>query len=115
MSKNPFEEFGKEFKRAMEHHAELLREEMERARKQVQAAMEQARADVERARSEFEEMMAEARRHMGERRDWSSPDSWTPSRKRKPPRRKPRGGEPAPVKPKPKPKPLVDGAEAPID
>jgi hypothetical protein len=30
-------------------------------------------------------------------------------------RRKPGGGEFAPVRPRPKPTPLVDGAEAPID
>jgi hypothetical protein len=113
MSDNPFDEFGKEFRRAM--HARIMGEQMERAREQMHAAMEKAREDMERARAEFEEMMAEARRQMGEPRDWAKPDAWTPARKRKPPRRKPRGGEPAPVKPKPKPKPLVDGAEAPIE
>src|SRR5689334_8038224 len=38
MPQNPFEEFGKEFRRAMEEHAALMRKEMKRARKQMLAA-----------------------------------------------------------------------------
>lgn len=113
MPDNPFEDFGEEFRRAMEAHARIMREQMERARKQMHAAMQQAHEDFERARAEFEEMMAQARRDMAA--GWSARDDGKSAPKRRRPPRRPRGGEPAPVKPRPKPKPLVDGAEAPIE
>ena len=50
MPDNPFEDFGEEFRRAMEAHARIMREQMERARKQMHAAMQQAHEDFERAR-----------------------------------------------------------------
>jgi exonuclease VII small subunit len=108
---DPFEEAGKEFRRAMEQHARHMREEMDRAREEMRKAMNQCRADL--ARAEFERQMEEARAHFNPR-DGGWPD-WMPSRKQRRPRRKPPGGEPAPVKPRPNPKPLVDGAEAPIE
>ena len=115
MSEDPFESAARELKRALQEHARAMREEMERAREQMRAAMERLHADMDRARAEFEETMAEARRQMGGPRNWNRPDDWMPSRSRRGPPRKPRGGEPAPVEPRPKPTPLVDGAEAPLD
>ena len=109
---DPFDEAGKEFRRAMDQHARRMREEMDRAREEMRTAMDQCRADIEDARAEFERQMEDARAYFNPR-DGGWPD-WMPSRKRRP-RRKPPGGEPAPVKPRPNPKPLVDGAEAPIE
>jgi hypothetical protein len=90
-----------------------MREEMHRAREEMRNAMDQARAAMEEARAEFARQIEEARAHFN-LRDGGWPD-WMPSRKRRRPRGKPPGGEPAPVKPRPNPKPLVDGAEAPIE
>jgi hypothetical protein len=98
----------------MHNYGQRLAEEIERAREQMNAAIERRRLDAHRERAEFEEMMAEFKRAGGPR-DWSLPESWTPGRKRRRPPRKPRGGEPAPVKPRPNPMPLTDGAEAPLD
>jgi hypothetical protein len=114
--KSLFEKAHWEFKRAMEAHARRLHAEMERARDQIHAAMEQARADMDRERIQFEELLKEVRRQSEGSRDWSRPEDWvSPPKRRRRPRRKPPGGEPAPVKPRPNPTPLVDGAEAPIE
>jgi hypothetical protein len=110
---DPFDEASREFRRAMEQHARRMREEMDRAREEMRNAMDRARAEKEEARAEFERQMEQTRAHFNPR-DGGWPD-WMPSRKRRGPRRRRPGGEPAPVKPRPNPKPLVDGAEAPIE
>lgn len=115
MAEDPFKSIGEELKRAMEEHAALFREEMERVREHMQTAMERMKADMVRARTEFEQRMNDARRD-AEASGWSTPDDYLPPRKRsRRPPRKPRGGEPAPVKPRPNPTPLTDGAEVPIE
>ena len=120
MAKNAFESAAEEFRRAMQDHARVMRKELDRAREEIRSAMDRARAEIERARAEFERQMGEAREHMTDMK--SRPFDFDdllrprgPSSKRRRPPRKPRGGEPAPVKPRPNPTPLVDGAEAPLD
>ena len=115
MADDFFERAGRKFKRAIEEHARRLRAEMERAREQMQATMDRARADMERERADFEDLMKEVRRQAHGSRDWSRPEAWAPPKRRRRPPRRPRGGEPAPVKPRPNPTPLTDGAEAPIE
>ena len=46
MSDNPFEELGKEFRRAMQERARIMREQMERARAQMHAAMDRGRGKI---------------------------------------------------------------------
>ena len=94
-----------EFRHAMEHAREAMRIAFDAARMEMDHAREQLHAEIE-----------EARRQM----DWAREESYRGAHRRQGrksggPRRKPRGGEPAPVKPKPNPTPLTDGAEAPIE
>ncbi|HEX5257673.1 MAG TPA: hypothetical protein VFW35_02700 [Sphingomicrobium sp.] len=119
MAENPFENIGREFRQAIEDHAGLFREEMERIREQMHGAMEQMKVEMERVGGELQRAMKEFHGDAPSPPDWFGDrvkaDRASRSSGRKRPRRKPPGGEPAPVKPRPKPKPLVDGAEAPIE
>ena len=130
VAQDPFEAFGREFKRAMEEHGRQLNEEMKRVHEQMHSAMQRMKEEMDRAGAELQRAMrdfhrersnytnssevsyqAGMRAHAADRtsrRDRSSS-------KRKRPPRKPRGSVPAPVKPSPKPTPLMDGAEAPIE
>jgi hypothetical protein len=116
---SPFEGIARELKRAMEEHAKLFREEMERVREQMHGAMEQMKEEMERAGGELHRAMEGLRSNAPDMPGWivepAKPGRSRASSKRKRPRRKPPGGEAAPVKPRPKPMPLKDGAEAPVD
>ena len=115
MPPDPFECALRSLHRALEGHHHLLGRELDRVRREMESTMDRARRLVEDEQAGFIAMMEEARRRMG-RSDWSDPDKWTtPRKRRRRPPRKPRGTEPAPVKPRPKPTPLMDGAEAPIE
>lgn len=107
----------REFRRSIKAHKRILKEQIDRARREMLDAMKEARAEADRARTEFEGMMAMARKHAKLHPDWPRPEDFLklPKNPKRRGRRRPGGGEPAPVKPRPKPKPLVDGAEAPID
>ena len=115
MSKDPFEEARKEFDRAREEH----RLDMERARQAMSDAVAQARAEMDAARVEFMKAIEEARRHIEAARERMQGEMYRRASGQEPRRRKPRrrrpGGEPAPVMPRPNPSPLQDGAEAPIE
>ena len=123
MADNPFESFGREFRRAMEEHGKLLNEEMKRIQAQMQSPMEELKAVIGRVGAELQRAMEEFHRRHPNPGDWldAGPGVAPLSRKatgptkKKRPRRKPPGTASAPVKPRPKPKPLVDGAEAPIE
>lgn len=125
MAQNPFEIFGREFRRAMEEHGDLLHEQMKRVREELESAMEQMRDEMERVGAEIQRAMDEFHQehfHVDPFEPAMKPARpKQPRRKAKPvakkrrPRRKPPGAATAPVKPKPKPTPLMDGAEAPVE
>ena len=119
MPESPFEGIARELKRAMGEHAQLFRQEMERIRQQMDGAMGQMKEEMERARGELHRAMEGLRYKAPDLPGWVDeplkPGRSRASSKRKRPRRKPPGGEMAPVKPRPKPTPLKDGAEAPVD
>ena len=101
------------------HRAEIERQraELERARKELDERMARLRAEMEPARQEFERMAGQGVEALNAARKFRERFGEWPQlkgRKRRP-RRRPPGSEPAPVKPRPKPTPLVDGAEAPIE
>jgi hypothetical protein len=120
---NPFESFGREFRRAMEEHGKLLDEEMKRIQAQMQSPMKELKAVMERVGAELQQAMEEFHRRQSDPGDWLDAGAGvaplsrkaTVPPKKKRPRRKPPGTASVPVKPRPKPKPLMDGAEAPIE
>jgi hypothetical protein len=114
----------REFERMLQRHrAAIDREvaEKEKKRDRLNADFAKLRAEMAAARREYHEAVKrgpEAALKVGRAyRDrfggWPEVDSAKNRRRR--PRRKPPGGEPAPVKPRPNPTPLTDGAEAPIE
>ena len=111
MPPDPFERALRSLHRALEGRHHLLGRELDRVRREMESTMDRARRLVEDEQAEFIAMMEEARRRM--QADWPGLSTSPRKRPRRRPR-KPRGGEPAPVKPRPKPLPLMDGAEAPI-
>jgi hypothetical protein len=116
VAEHPYERIERELRRAFEKHARRLAADLGRASEHLRAHLDQATSDLARIRRQHARMIEDVRRQPGDRRDWTSAEAWTrwPKGPRKP-RRKPPGGEPAPVKPRPNPTPLVGGAEAPLD
>jgi hypothetical protein len=125
VAQNPFEIFGREFRRAMEEHGDLLHEQMNRIRGELESAMERMRDEMERVGVEIQRAMDEFHQEHFHSdpldRPMKQARAARPRRKEKAvvkkrrPRRKPPGAATAPVKPKPKPTPLKDGAEAPVE
>jgi predicted phage gp36 major capsid-like protein len=120
VAQNRFEEFGREFKRAMEEHGRRLNEEMKPIHEEMRPAIERMEEEMERLGAELNEALREFREQDEAARASASDDGrraklWGKSAANKRPRRKTRAGETAPVIPRPKPTPLMDGAEAPIE
>ena len=119
---NPFESFGREFRRAMEEHGQLLNEEMKRVQAQIQSPMEELKAAMGLVGAELQRAMEELHRRHPNPGDSLDAGVGVAPLSRRPgyrPERSGHGASPGtasvPVKPRPKPKPLVDRAEAPIE
>jgi hypothetical protein len=67
---NRFEFFGREFKRAMEEHGQLLNEELKRVSEQMRWAMEPMRAEMERVGAELQRVMQGFHEERGSPADW---------------------------------------------
>ncbi|HEV8408416.1 MAG TPA: hypothetical protein VGQ34_10830, partial [Sphingomicrobium sp.] len=74
MADNPFEAFGREFKRAMEEHGLHLNEEMKRVHEQMRSAIEQMKGEMERVGVELGRAMEELHREHGSPADWFRDD-----------------------------------------
>ena len=70
MADNPFESFGREFRRAMEEHGKLLSEEMKRIQAQMQSPMEELKAAMGRVGAELQRAMEELHRRHPNPGDW---------------------------------------------
>ena len=97
MANNPFEFFGREFKRAMEDHGQLLNEEMKRVSEQMHLAMEQMRTEMERVGVELQRAMQGFHEERGSPADWCEINVTAdrvdkPSKKKAKPKKKGRRG-----------------------
>ena len=70
MAENPFEAFGREFRRAIQDHGELLNEEMKRVQEQVHSAMEQMRTEMEKVGEELQRVMRSFHEERGDASNW---------------------------------------------